>query len=892
MMNRILDFVIRRPVIVIVAIIAITIYMALGIFKLQFENSLEVMMPKKDAEYVLNEKTKAMYGNNGNFIIMTVSSENAMTPSFLHSFDLFHTDIEEYETYDEEKESSRLRRFVEAAGRGNLSLPTLRETFRDDQPFVRTLERKWKKLFADSDSLSARQTEKLKKDILASQAMKKKQLIDAILSPYTAQDLTGKDDTLITYKLIDRDENNRRIIPSTKKEIEIFGNRLRNNPAFDRGIFVLDRATGSITDFSILIRLINGELDYTLSDDLQEIAAGYPELHININGIPYVNTQINHYMQRDLKTFLPLTLISILIIFFLNFRSLRGVFLPFLSMNFADIWIMGLMGHLGFKVSVMGVCIPPLMLAVGSSYSIHLLNQYYIDFNLITAGDKRQGIRSSMSHISLTVILAGFTTFIGFLMLMTNGVYALKEWGIFSAIGVLFAVFISITFIPAMLVLLPIKAPAKRRQIETGDTEIRFHGFIDKIIYFFTWLSIHHYKKVLAGMFIVVIFAIAGTFRIIAETSILAYFKEGNPILTSTYEIGKKFGGSFGINILIDSGKDNGVLEPDYLILIDKTRQWLESEENKDINIGRTDAFPDFVKTMNLAMNNNDKKFYSIPEKRSIIEGYMLMFSGDDDNDDGRIDIFEPYVDHKFRTANIFARQWERNGAMLSTAHLVHSISRIEEYLDSNLPPGYSYKITGEPKIMVRLMYYIVMGQMMSLVFSLAVVCFIVILLFKNIAAGLTALIPISLAVIFNFGIMGWFGIRLDTATAIIASITIGIGIDDTIHFLNNFRHYRRQGLTVDETITKTLAIAGRAIIYTSLALIFGFLVLTVSNFKPIVLFSFLTAVTMVATTIGALLVLPSAIKATGITLEESQSDSPIWKYLDLSRFFSYEEND
>jgi len=223
---------------------------------------------------------------------------------------------------------------------------------------------------------------------------------------------------------------------------------------------------------------------------------------------------------------------------------------------------------------------------------------------------------------------------------------------------------------------------------------------------------------------------------------------------------------------------------------------------------------------------------------------------------------------------------------------MVKIINNIKPYLKEKIPTGYTFKTSGEPKIMVRLMHYIVKGQMMSLFFSLIVVALVVFLLFKNFYAGLTALIPICVAVLFNFGIMGWFGIRLDVATAIIASVTIGIGIDDTIHFLNTYRHFRSLGCSMDETIAKTLTISGRAIVYTSLALIFGFLILTVSNFKPIILFSFLTAVTMVATTIGALLVLPAVIKAADLNLQEQAADSRVWKYLDIGRLFRSEENE
>ncbi len=641
----------------------------------------------------------------------------------------------------------------------------------------------------------------------------------------------------------------------------------------------------------MILRLTSNEIDYDIPDEMQAIATGYPKLKAVIQGIPYINTTMNHYMQNDLKTFLPLVIIAIVIIFFLNFRSIRGVLLPFLTMNIADIWIMGLMGHLGYKLTIMGVCLPPLILAVGSSYSIHILNQYYMDLDQIHKSSANVGLTKSMLHISLTVILAGLTTFVGFFMLITNEVSAIKEWGVFQAIGVLFAVILSVTMIPAFLSLMSSSDAEEKNILSTNRTTL-VSRLVDKLIEYFTLLSTKHYKAILAITAIIIAISIAGLLKIKAETSVHAYFKPGDPVLTSSWYIGQKFGGYSGLNIIIDSGKKKGVLEPEFLKFTEKLRNHLGAPENRHIHIGRTEGFSDFIKTMHMAMNKGDRKFYTIPDKKIDIESYIEIFSGEDENDDGRIDVFEPYVDYDFKTANIFARIHEPENEYLSTSHMVKIINHIETYIKENIPPGYTFKTSGEPKIMVRLMHYIVKGQMMSLLFSLIVVALVVFLLFKNFYAGLTALIPITVAVLFNFGIMGWFGIRLDVATAIIASVTIGIGIDDTIHFLNTYRHFRTLGYSMDETIAKTLAISGRAIVYTSLALIFGFLILTVSNFKPIILFSFLTAVTMVATTIGALLVLPAVIKAADLDLQEQAADSQAWKYFDIGRLFRFQENE
>ncbi|MEZ4578998.1 MAG: efflux RND transporter permease subunit, partial [Desulfobacterales bacterium] len=248
------------------------------------------------------------------------------------------------------------------------------------------------------------------------------------------------------------------------------------------------------------------------------------------------------------------------------------------------------------------------------------------------------------------------------------------------------------------------------------------------------------------------------------------------------------------------------------------------------------------------------------------------IYSDTDADSDGRVDRFESYIDPDFRTCNVMTRLGQNGDGLLGTAGLKHIEKRISNYLKATLPTEYDFKITGYPLMLIKSVDYIVYGQVQSLLLTLLVIFVVVLILLKDIRAALLSLIPMMVAVIINFGIMGWFGIHLDIATSIIAAITIGIGVDDTIHFLNTFRYYRKQAMSVDAAIEKTLQVSGKAIIFTSLALIFGFSVLELSTFKPLMLFGFLMAVTMVATTIGALLILPCAIKFTGIRLVKQES--------------------
>ncbi len=887
-MKKWFNIVLTYPKTVIAIIIVITVLLGSGVFKIQFDSSLDAVMPRHDPEYLLNEEVKKTYGNTGKFIIIDVASNDMLQPHILTLVSNLHDDLEEYRRFDEAREMHRLSLLQELSHNKNITKQMLLQTFADDPVFTRYIMQTLQQLDIEGDRLSQHDMTKIIKKFTRTIEVKRNETVDLIISPFTMKDLRGQNDTLYVRDIVEKDETGKRKVPQTAEEIAEFKKRLTNNPAFEKGIYVKD-AQGTITDFGILLRLVDQPQYDPLVKEILDIISYYQgAADIVIQGVPVTHHEINEYMKTDLERFLPLVMLVILIVFYLNFRSLRGMILPFATLILADLWVIGLMGHLGFKLNVIGVALPPLMTAVGSSYSIHILNQYYLEQNNINRLGKFKGIRLALTHIALTVILAGLTTFLGFITLATNQVSSIREMGIFSAIGVLFAVLISLTIIPAELMLLP----QEGKTITYKSKIISFFSnlnVVENIVKKLAHYAVENSLTVITALVLALGVAFVGLINVKVESSVHAYFKEGDYVLTSSKIIGQKFGGAYGLNILIDTGKIDGVKDPQFLTFIDSFREWLIADENIDLNIGRTDAITDFIKTINLAMHDNDFAYYCIPETQKDVDSYIDLYGGKDDNDNGLADEFEPYVDRKFTTVNIFARQWEKEGKLLSS-HMMHNIIRkISMYLDHNLPEGYTYKISGEPKVLVRMSDYIVQGQIMSLALSLVSIFMIVLLLFRNIKAACVSLIPISTAVLLNFGVMGFLGIRLDIATAIIASITIGIGIDDTIHFLNTYRHFHLQGLSQKDVILHTLNRAGVAIVYTSLALIFGFLVLVISSFKPVIYFSILLATTMITTTLGALLFLPATINLLRLDLSPSKSTSKVWQYFNIGKYFELE---
>ncbi|MDX9819693.1 MAG: efflux RND transporter permease subunit [Desulfococcus multivorans] len=865
MIPRYLRFILKRPLLPILLLAAATLYLGAGILKIEFDSSIESFMPKHDPEYIEYQEVKKTYGDNDRFVQMSIAHANLWSAPVLAAIDRLMADIEAYEDHRPALETRRLEKFRKAAHTPDATFAAILAEFQDDPAYARLLKRKIPKRLQKKTSLDPDAVQGMEKILLADAALKEHEIIDTVLSPLSAKDISGADDNLESYDLIGEDADGRRIMPQTPSEIAAFRERLTRNPAYAGRLYAVDAGTGDITDFAALIKFAGSRGQEEITSEIIDIVKTYPELEIYISGVPYVAKNFNNYIKADLFRNVPLIVLVVTLVFYLNFKSLRGVILPLATLGMAEIWTIGLMGHLGYKITSIGITLPPLLISVGSSYAIHVLNQYYADFHLIDPSEKRSGIRTAMTHISTTVFLAGFTTFAAFFSLVTNHVSAIQEWAVFAGLGVMFAVFISITLIPCCLALMPHQFP---KALLHSDAE-RKVTLVERFLVVTARAATHHHKWIYAIVAVILAVAIAGALRLRVDTDILHYFKEDDPVKRNVRIAGDKFGGGWGFSIIIDSGEPDGVKSPEFQHTVEAVRTWLEADANMDLNVGRTDAFADFLKRMHMAMNNDEPAYFKIPDSRMDIMDYLEIYSGEDENSDGRFDEFEPFVDRRFQTNAILVRLTRKSESGMGTSEVKRIIAKIEAHLTRTLPPGYSFATTGYPTIEVKLAHYVVTGQLYGLLLSLGVVAIVIILLFRKFTAGPLALIDMGVTIIVNFGIMGWFGIDLDMVTSVIASITIGIGVDDTIHFLNTYRHFKTRDAGISETIEKTLFVAGKAIIFTSLALVAGFLVLLTSSFQPIVLFGILIAMTMVNTTIGSVLLVPAAIRLTGIQLDE-----------------------
>jgi predicted RND superfamily exporter protein len=417
-------------------------------------------------------------------------------------------------------------------------------------------------------------------------------------------------------------------------------------------------------------------------------------------------------------------------------------------------------------------------------------------------------------------------------------------FGLFSAFGVLAGMLFSLTLLPAVLCLLPAPLRAARR---TARTQIEEGGFVALLLDALVPLVTRHPLVAVACGITVVLAGAAGIGRVVVDSSITGNFPEGNPVRLADREFAEHFGGSVPMQIVLDAGADGAWKEPANLRAVEGLQEYIEASGYA----GETVSIVDYIKRMNAVMRPGEPAADSVPESRELVAQYLLLYSMSGDPDD-----FEDVVDYNYRMANVHAPLASDNSALMGRA-----VREVDTYAASHLAPlGIATHASGSARLSWTLSSLIVSGQIYSLVLALFVVIVLAALMSRSLAAGFFTVIPVAVATVLNFGLMGWFGLKLDIATALLSSMGIGIGIDYAIHFVFRYRRDRRASMPPEQAMHETLSTSGVAIFYNAMVVMAGFLVLAASSFPPNRILGVLVAQNMFVCFLGTVTLLAAAL--------------------------------
>ena len=628
--------------------------------------------------------------------------------------------------------------------------------------------------------------------------------------------IKGGDYGIEIGKLVDEYE-----IPESPKDFQILRNNILNNEMY-KGSIVSEDETSTLIIFNLDN---NSDVNAIAKNVIQKTEElNLPEKLYYI-GSPMLLTYISDLMRDDLTNLLPLAFLVIAFILFLSFRSISGVLLPLLIAIIAIVWSLGSMAFLDIKMSMISNNIPIILLAIGSAYTIHVINR----INKVSQSKETDVIATALAFVLIPLILAALTTIIGFVSFIF-GAYLnmIVDFGIFTALGTLFASLLSIFFVPAILEVVNYKGKKNIKQKE--------HSYITN--YFLkpiNALLIKRPKTILIFWMVLIAISIVGMSSIKRSVDIQEYFKKNNPTRLAEKIMIEKFGGTKPIFVHFKGNMQS----PKVLKTMIKTSEHMEKS-------------PDVYTSMSIAkliaeINLNITNTRGIPNKSEQIEQLWFLLEGNEVlNRFVNEDLTEGIIISKFKSPD--------NESKKEFAKYMRA------FIATNSSKDCEIEITGMPFVDITMDQSLINSQIGSILIAILFVIILVGIILRSWISGLYASIPIIATIMLLFGFMGLTGISLNIATVLVASVALGIGIDYSIHIISHFNESYKKSQDLYASIQESILISGNAIIINVISVSAGFLILVFSEMVPLQYFGLLIALSMVSSCLGALTLLPSIL--------------------------------
>ena len=555
------------------------------------------------------------------------------------------------------------------------------------------------------------------------------------------------------------------------------------------------------------------------------------------SGIPILRTRYVQLMVTDTIRFLIPVAVMIIILFTVIFRSWLALLVPMSIIIMVVIWTVGLMVSLNIDFNIMTYIIPTLLFIIGIGDSIHFLVKYF--GTLSTIKNKRKALSQTIEKIGTAIFLTSITTSIGFGSLIRSNIDIVRQFGLITASGVMFAFILTVTYLPAMIMLFKQTPIEKLKSYSLGFRINILKGFIQLV-------RLYPKPIIIFTLFFAVI-SVFGALKINSHNSLMDDLKPGTNLYDDMMIAEKKMGAILPLELIIgiksnNSSKIKDIRDPKFLQNLDKLQQYISSIDD----IGKMISMTDHIKEFNRAMNDGNNKYYTIPSSRSAITQTILIYG----------DHFNSLVNFDYSKARITGRVKDIDSKRAS------EIKRdIFNFVDNQMPDYISVEITGTTFLALATNDYLVTDLTTSFITAFILITLVMMILFKSITITLISIIPNTIPMLAMAAMMGYFDIILRPPTAMTFAVAFGIAVDDTIHYLTRYRmelpalqwHYR---LANDKTIMTT----GLAMITTTGILVIGFLILVFSNFTPTADFGLLAAITILIALIVDLTFLPALL--------------------------------
>ncbi len=556
-----------------------------------------------------------------------------------------------------------------------------------------------------------------------------------------------------------------------------------------------------------------------------------------LNGGPPMTQAFVEIAGNDAMTFTPLVFLSSMLLLLLLFRRVSGALVPMAVVLFTFISVLAVQTLLGYKLNNFTANIPVFIVAIGIADAVHIYSLWLMEKRAGVIN--KEAVFHSLQKNFLPILLTSLTTTVGFGTLAISKVVPVATLGIATASGAMLAFMISVVWMPAMLLLL--QKPFKK--IELKEIAVKSYGYGKFIV--------RNDKKIIAlGILIMFVMGIGLTF-VKVDSNTIRYFDKEVEIRKSSEFTMDHLTGSMSYILIVDSGKEDGIKDPEYLKTVENFYEDYQHQFPQDVR--HVSSLLDVIKRYNKIMNNKEV----IPKDRNLVAQYLLLYS---------MDLAEGM---EITDQMDFKQQKLRIMVLTNIVDTSKDMKMINYAIDWWDQTPYSMTLTGQTAMYAYMQKDITDTLIYSLSLTILIVSLMMLLIFKRFKILWILLLPNLLPVVLVIGMMGWLGLTIDMGVAIAGAIIIGVAVDDTIHFLVKYFDARKRGLGMADTFDEVLHYAGRAIFFTTIVLSLSFSMFIFSTFTPNQNFGVVTASALIIALIVDLFFLPALLSVMDKNPEE-----------------------
>ena len=552
------------------------------------------------------------------------------------------------------------------------------------------------------------------------------------------------------------------------------------------------------------------------------------DFEVHYGGTAYITGSVPALIRNDISVLLRVGLVIMAMVLMINLRNPFAVGLVFAVIVQSLIVMVGFMGWMvfltgseSFHFAIINTSMPIILLTIANSDGVHFITKFFKEIRI--RKDTVKALEVTMDSLLVPIFLTSITTIAAFLSLSLAPIEQMMGYGVCISAGIGYAFFLSSTFLPAAI---------RIKKWNMNSKAISKASMFENMISYFGRLVTSNPRSILAAGATIAVVGIYGLLWLNVDVNIAGFFKPGTEFRDSIDFIDQEMTGTMDIRVRVEGP----IKSPKLLKEMTGLQQMLEDNSKVTTSF----SIADMVKQMHRVVMDNDPEFEMIPDERDKINNLFTMYSMSGDPDD-----FSTMVDYDYSVGLVTSLS-----RVMTTDEIVSTVDKIENYTQG-LKSVEKASVTGMMVVLRDLVYLIVESSIISIVASVLIIGLIASVFFKRILWGVMAIIPLSVAIIINFGFMGLAGISLSHVTALLASIIIGVGVDFAIHYISQYR--RLAGRVEKNNLTRdVIDDVGYPIMLDSASnMAFGALLF--SAFLPVQYIGGLMVFAMISTSVGTL---------------------------------------